>query len=90
MCCCCVRLPCWVAVCEYGPDVLFVHQGDIFFGLAKCCVGECSEDTGAGFSLSGYVSSVWDERFAFVACHSECGSRGGLRCGSVVECFCGL
>ena len=38
-------------VCEYGPDVLFVHQGDVFFGLAKRCIGECSEDIEAGFGL---------------------------------------
>ena len=34
----------WVGICEYLPDVLFVHQGDVFFRLAECCVGECSKD----------------------------------------------
>ena len=29
----CVRLPCWVGIYEYGPDVLFEQQGNIFFGL---------------------------------------------------------
>jgi len=55
VCCCCVRLPCWVGVCEYRPDVLFVHQGDVFFGLAECCVSDGSEDIEAGFCHSVYV-----------------------------------
>ena len=46
-----------MGICKYGPDVLFVHQGDVFFGLVECCVGECSEDIEAGFSLSVYVVS---------------------------------
>ena len=47
-----------MSVCEYGPGVLFVYQGDVFFGLAECCVGECSEDTKAGVCLSVYVLKV--------------------------------
>ena len=35
-----IRLTCCVGVCEYGPDVLFVYQGNVFFGLAECCVGQ--------------------------------------------------
>ena len=41
-----------MGVCEYELDVLFVHLGDVFFGLAKCCVGECSEDIALVFMLS--------------------------------------
>ena len=44
-------------VCESEPDVLFVHQGDVFFGLAKRCIGECSEDIEAGFG-SVFMFSV--------------------------------
>ena len=44
-----------MGVCKYGPDVLFVHQDDVFFGLAECYVGECSKDIEAGFCLSVYV-----------------------------------
>ena len=50
-----------MGVCEYGPDVLFVHQRDVFFGLIECCVGECLEDIDGGFCLSVYVIGVWDE-----------------------------
>ena len=39
VCSMCVRLPCRVGACEYGPDVLLVHQGDVFFGSAEFCVG---------------------------------------------------
>ena len=37
---------------EFGPDVLFVFQGNVFFEVAKCCVGECSEDIKAGFRFN--------------------------------------
>ena len=68
-----------MGVCEYGPDVLFVHQGNVFFGLAECCVGECLEDIETGFCLSVYVVVVWDERHVFVLYRSECGGRVGVR-----------
>ena len=54
----CVRLPCRVGVCELRPDVDFVHQGNIFFGLSEYCVSECLEDTEAGFKFSVYVICV--------------------------------
>ena len=73
-------------VCKYGPDVLFVHQGDVFFGLAECCVGECSEDIKAGFCLSVYFVYVSGESHVFVVRHSECGGRVGEGYGCVVEC----
>ena len=80
-----------MGVCEYGPDVLFVHQDDVFFGLAEYCVVECSEDIEAGFSDSVYVVCVWGEsHFFFVICHSECGGRVSVGYGYVVECYCGL
>ena len=58
MCCFCIRLPCWVGVSEYGPYVLFVHQSDVFFGLAECCIGVCSEDIEASLFLCVYVFGV--------------------------------
>ena len=48
-----------MGVCEYGPDVLFVYQCNVVFGLAECCVGECLEDNEAGFCLCVYVFAVW-------------------------------
>ena len=74
-------------VCEYVPDVLFVHQGDVFFGLAKRCIGECSEDIEAGFHLRVYVVYVSGEFHFVVICHSECGGRVSVRYGCVVECY---
>ena len=47
-----------VGVCEYGLDVLFVHQGDVFFGLAECYIGECSEDVEADLCHGVYVVCV--------------------------------
>ena len=79
-----------MGVCKYGPDVLFVHQGDVFFGLAECCVGECSEDIEAGFCLSVYFVYVGGESHVFVVCHSECGGRVSVGYGCVVECYCWL
>jgi len=64
---CRVQLPCWVGVCEYQPDVLFVHQADVFFDLAECCVSECSEDIEAGFCLSVYVVCVRVESNFFLS-----------------------
>ena len=29
----------------------FVHKGDVFFGLAECCVGQCSEDIAWALAL---------------------------------------
>ena len=52
-------------VLEYGPDVLFVHQGIIFFEIAKCCVVECSEDIKAGLCLSVYIICVLVKRHDF-------------------------
>ena len=37
--------------CAYGPL-------NVLFGLLECCVGECSDDNDAGFSLSVYVSCL--------------------------------
>ena len=79
-----------MGVCKYGSDVLFVHQDNVFFGLAECCVGECSEAIEAGLSLTVYVVCVWDERHAFVVCHSECCDRFSVGYGCVVECYCRL
>ena len=79
-----------MGICEYGPDVLFGRLTNIFSGLADYCVGECSEDIEAGFSLSISVISVWDERHAFVMRHSVCGGRVGVGFGCVLECYCGL
>ena len=79
-----------MGVCEYGPDVLFKHQSNVWFGLAECCVSECTEDIDAGFSLSVYVVSAWNELHVLVVCHSECGGRVGIGYGCVVECYCGL
>ena len=76
-----------MGVCRYGPDVLFVHQCDVFFLLAECCVGKCSEDIGAAFCLSVYVV-VDGEFYFFVICHSECGGRVGVGYGYVVELCC--
>ena len=76
-----------MGVCEYGLDVLFVHQGDVFFGLAEFCVGECSDEIGAGFCLSIYVVCVWGESHFFVICHSECGGHVGVGYGCVVESY---
>ena len=59
-CFCCSQLLYWMGVCEYGPDVLFVHQCNVCFGFTECCVDECSEDIEAGFSLGGDVC-VWFE-----------------------------
>ena len=42
------------------------------------------------FSLSVYVISVFDERQAFVVCHSEFGGYVGVGYECVVECYCGL
>ena len=61
----CIRLSCWVVACEYGPDILFVHQGDVFLGLVECCVGEYSEDFEAGFRICVYVYGLLVERFFF-------------------------
>ena len=33
-CCFCVRLPCWVGVCECRPDVQFVHICNKVFYVA--------------------------------------------------------
>ena len=43
-----------------GWVVLFVHKSDVFFGLAECCVGKCSEGIEVGFRLSVYVFGMWD------------------------------
>ena len=86
----CVRLLLWVGVCEYGPDVLFVHQGNVFFGLAERCVGECSEDIEVSFSVSVYVVCMCLERHSIVVRLSKCGGRIGVGYGCVVECYCGL
>ena len=75
-----------MGICEYGPDVLFVHHGKVFFGLAECCVSECSEDIEASLSLSVYVVSMWVEQHGSVVCHSECASCVGVGYGCVVEC----
>ena len=45
-------------VWEYGPDVLFVHKGTVFFGLKKYFVGGSSEEIEAGFRLSVCVIFV--------------------------------
>ena len=79
-----------MGVCEYEPDVQFVHQGNFFFGLAECCDGECSEDIEAGSSLRVYVVNVWDERHAFGVCHSESSGCVGVGYGYVVEGYSGL
>ena len=50
-----------MGVCEYRLDELFVNQGDVFFGLAECCVCDCSEDIEAGFCLSVHVVCVLGE-----------------------------
>ena len=42
-----------LGICEYGPDVLFVYQGNVCFGSAECCVGGCSEDNEAGSQCVG-------------------------------------
>ena len=47
-----------MGVGEYRSDVLFVYQGDVFFGLDECCDGECSEDIEAVFCLSVFVIGV--------------------------------
>ena len=55
-----------MGICEYEPDVLFVHQGDGFFGLAEFCVGECSEDIEAGvFFALVFMLSVCGENLIF-------------------------
>ena len=77
-----------MGVCEYGPDVLFVHHGDVFFGLAECCVSECLEDIKAGFCLCVYVVCMWEESHFFVICHSECFGRVGVGYGYAVEYYC--
>ena len=46
-----------MGVYEYGHDVLFVHQGNVFFGLAECGLFDCSEDIEAGLTL-GIMLSV--------------------------------
>ena len=51
--------------------VLFVHQDDVFFGLAGCGARECLENVEAGFGLSVYVISVWNERHTSVISQSE-------------------
>ena len=83
----CVRLLLWVGVCEYGPDVLFVHQGNVFFGLAERCVGECSEDIEVGFSVSVYVVCICLKRHSIVLCLSECGGRIGVLSSVIVGCM---
>ena len=45
-------------VFEYVPDILFVHQADVFFGLAECCVGACSKDIEEAFCFCVYVFGV--------------------------------
>ena len=42
----------------YGPDVLFVHDSNVFLGLSECCVSECSEDIEPGFRLGVEVVFV--------------------------------
>ena len=51
VCFCCVQLPCIVGVCEYGPGVLFVHQGNDFLGLPENHAEKCLDDIQAGFHL---------------------------------------
>ena len=52
----------------YGPDVMLLQKGDIFFGLVECCVGAGSEDIDAGFSLSVCVVYMCFERDSPVIC----------------------
>ena len=87
-----VIVPCFTGerCCEYGPHVLFVHQGNVCLGLAECCVGESSENIEAGFSLSFSVICVCFDRNAPVAYHYDCGGHVGVRYKCVVECYCGL
>ena len=53
-----------MGVCEYGPDVWFVHQGNAFFRLAECRAGEYSEDIKVSFCDSVYV--IYKTSFYFV------------------------
>ena len=75
-----------MCVCEYEPYVLFVNEGEVFYGLTECCVGECSEDIEASFSLSVFVICVRGESNFFVICHFKCGGRVTVGYGYVVEC----
>ena len=52
VCCFLYLVAMMVGVCAYGPDVLFLHQGNVFFGLMECC------DIEAGFCISVYVTYV--------------------------------
>ena len=70
-----------MCVCEYEPYVLFVNEGEVFYGLTECCVGECSEDIEASFFLSVYVVYVGGEFHFFVI---------SVGYGYVVECYCGI
>ena len=86
----CVRSPCWVNVFDYGSDVMFVHQGNVFFGLAECYVVEWSGDIEAGFSLSVDVVCMCFEWHSPVVRHSVCCGRDGVGCGCVSEYYCVL
>ena len=48
-----------VGLMEYGPGVMFVHYGNVFFGLTKCCVGQCSENIEVGFCLVIMLYMCW-------------------------------
>ena len=79
-----------MGVCEYWPDVLFVHQGNVFFRLSEGCVGECSEDIEAGFRFSVDVICVWFGCHCAVVSQSECGGPVGVGYWCVVKCYRGL
>ena len=68
---------------------MFVHQGDVFLGLAESCVGGCSEVVQSGFCFSVDVVSVF-ECHSVIVSHSECGGHVGAVYGCVIECHCGL
>jgi len=70
----------WCTVCTPGYCLLRIHQMLCWWLLGG---------HKAGFSLSVYVISVWDDKHAFVVYHSECCGRVGVGCGCVVECVGG-
>ena len=76
-----------MGVCKYDSNVLFVNQGDVFFGLAEFCVGECSEDIETGFCFGVYVVYVGGEFHFVVICHFECGGRNDVGYGCVVKSY---
>ena len=64
VCFCCVRLLFWEGVCEYGSDVLFVHQGDVFVCLPNVLWVSAQRTLTRAFALV-FMLSVCGENLIF-------------------------